>query len=156
MDELLQNQIQAIPETRDAMEMWQEFCVYCKKMRARIVLLRNVPSPEAQRALVNITGSKEEICPWVLKLKPPTHISTIPLRRPEVGLEGTPVYSYIVDFDAHNYYMAFFEKIPRPNSNDKKIVLKSLKLDERDNRNAPLLCCSSMQLRQATPTKSIL
>lgn len=117
---------------KDPVEIWLQLLDYCKKKRARIQLYAKAPTEEVSYRL-NIINPREDICRWLLQIKEiPECLETKPLRRPEVGIVGTPVYAYSIPYDDQRYYLALCEKT---NQKDEKIItimfIKSLKMDNR-------------------------
>jgi len=60
----------------------------------------------------------------------PECLEVKPLRRPEVGIVGTPVYAYSIPYDDWHYYLAICEKEHKKNEKVTTIMfIKSLKRD---------------------------
>ena len=82
---------------------------------------------------LKIINPREDICRWLLQIKDtPECLEVKPLRRPEVGVVGTPVYAYSIPYDDQRYYMALCEKENKRNERIVTIMfIKSLKMDIR-------------------------
>lgn len=117
-----------ISEPKDSLEVWKTLILYCRKSRRLIELYHNhVPDDDAEEIL-QTSYDKEEICRIILKMGSPLEtFETLPLRRPEVGIVGTPVYSYKTSYEDVDYYIALTE-IDSGEKLKIKIFLKSLKL----------------------------
>jgi hypothetical protein len=117
---------------KDPVEIWLQLLSCCKKKRALIQLYAKAPTEEVSYRL-NIINPREDICRWLLQIKDvPECLGVKPLRRPEVGVIGTPVYAYSIPYDDQHYYLTLCEKV---NQKAEKIItimfIKSLKLDNR-------------------------
>ena len=117
---------------KDPVQVWQQLQIFCKKKRACIQLYAKVPTEEVGYRL-NIINPREDICSWLLQIKDtPECLEVKPLRRPEVGIVGTPVYAYSIPYDDQHYYLALYEKETRRNEKILTIMfIKSLKMDNR-------------------------
>jgi hypothetical protein len=113
---------------KDSEEIWKKLILYCKKKRRLIECYYKAPSEEVEMILQTY-HNKEKICRWLLSITDePAHISTTPLKRPEVGPVGAPVYAYSILFECRHYYLALLEK---ENNSVSILFIKSLKLDDR-------------------------
>lgn len=117
---------------KDPVEIWLQLLNYCKKKRALIQLYAKAPTEEVSYRL-NIINPREDICRWLLEIKEtPECLDVKPLRRPEVGVLGTPVYAYRISYEDQRYYLAVCEKV---NQKAEKVItimfIKSLKMDNR-------------------------
>lgn len=117
---------------KDPVEIWLQLLNYCKKKRALIQLYAKAPTEEVSYRL-NIINPREDICRWLLEIKEtPECLDVKPLRRPEVGVLGTPVYAYSISYEDQRYYLAVCEKV---NQKAEKVItimfIKSLKMDNR-------------------------
>lgn len=117
---------------KDPVEIWLQLLNYCKKKRALIQLYAKAPTEEVSYRL-NIINPREDICRWLLEIKEtPECLDVKPLRRPEVGVLGMPVYAYSISYDDQRYYLAVCEKV---NQKAEKVItimfIKSLKMDNR-------------------------
>lgn len=121
-------QLDFCSEPKDSIAVWKILLQYCKKSRRLIELYdHHVPDDEADEILQTF-NNKEEICRIIMKMGNPIEVfDPLPLRRPEVGVVGTPVYSYKTSFEGYLYYVALTliesDAVPKI-----KIFLKSLKL----------------------------
>lgn len=116
-----------IAKQRDPYDVWNDFIKFCNCGLLQFVYEGNAPTDKANRYL-KLYDTKA-IAAWFVALPgSPVFKSIAPLEFPILGGPvKTPVYSYIVPFDAREYYIAIFERMK---STQNQMILKSLKLKD--------------------------
>lgn len=132
MEERNEEKVPFATPPKDPVLVWQQLINYCKKKRSAVQFYAKAPTEEVAYRL-NIINPREDVCRWLLQIKDsPECLEVKPLRRPEVGIVGTPVYAYSIPFEDQHYYLALCEK---ENKRNEKIItimfIKSLKMDKR-------------------------
>lgn len=130
MEDQIEEDLTFISPPKDSVQIWQQLMKYCKKKRAAIQLYAKAPTEEVAYRL-KIINPREDICRWLMQIKDiPECLEVKPLRRPEVGIVGTPVYAYSIPYDDQHYYLAICEKEHKKNEKVTTIMfIKSLKRD---------------------------